>query len=70
MKEVTLILTISEDAFLGLNNATVLFGDAAYAAYLGCKVPEKLENVDREIIQKRFYALKELYKVIESEFDK
>lgn len=70
MKEVTLTLTISEDAFLGLNNATVLLGDAAAAAFFGCKVPAKLNSLDEEIIQKRFYALKELYKVIESEFDK
>lgn len=70
MKEITLTLTISEDAFLGLNNAVILLGDAAYAAFIGAKVPNKVAKIGEEKLTSRFYALKELYEVIETEFDK
>ena len=70
MKEITLTLTISEDAFLGMNNAVILLGDAAYAAFIGAKVPYKVSKIGEEELTKRFYAIKDLYKVIESAFDK
>lgn len=70
MKEITLTLTISEDAFLGMNNAVILLGDAAYAAFIGAKVPDKVSEIGEEKLTKRFYAVKDLYKVIESAFDK
>ena len=74
MKEkITLTLTIDKDAFLGLNNAIAAYGDIIWGIYLGTPTPDKfakLKTLSDEELRERFNSLKNLYKILEREFDK
>ncbi|MCM1323959.1 MAG: hypothetical protein NC218_07345 [Acetobacter sp.] len=52
----------------GLNNALFVYGRAIAADYFGCEshLPQQLQELSHEELERRFEAVKELYENIES----
>lgn len=51
-----------------LNNAIIAYGNIVHSIFLCCDVPSNLEplkNLPYDVIEKRFYCLKDVYKQIE-----